>query len=393
MPIDFQFTSDELAFQAQMRAFLDQALSPEARRKHLDYTDQNWVDEELETEVRKGLSATGLLGASWPREYGGKGKKGAYNSLASYEMARANAPGHYHGVRIIGPSLMLFGSDEQKRFFLPKIARGEIDFSLGYSEPGAGSDLAALQTRAVADGDDYVITGQKIFTSGAHRADYCWMVARTNPDVPRHKGISIFLVPFKTPGITIRPLYTIAGWRHNEVFFDSVRVPKSTLVGERDRGWYHLMTALDFERSGFLYQGGAQRLFDALAASCKTATRNGKPLAEDPGVRQKLAALRIDLDAGMRLCKRVAWMQARGESPTTESSVSKIWCTELMQRICHVGTQIMGLYGGLMPGSPHAAAEGVLAFGYLDTVRTTIAAGSNEVQRNIIAQRGLGMPR
>ena len=391
--MDFSFTPEEEAFREQVLSFLKEELSPEVRERHRDLTDYSWVDEELEHEFRRRVSASGLLGMGWPKEYGGQGKRGFYGPITAFEMARANAPGHFHGTRIIGPSIMLFGSEEQKRSFLPKIASGEVDFSLGYSEPGAGSDLANLQTRAVTDGDDFVITGQKIFTSGAHRADYCWMVARTNPNVPKHKGISIFLVPFKTPGITIRPLWTMAGWRHNEVFFDGARVPKSSLVGERDRGWYHLMTALDFERSGFLYLGGAQRLFEVLVKYCKSATRNGKSLAQDPMVRRELAQLKIELDAAMRLSKRVPWMQETGQSPTTESSMSKIWVTELTRRICQTGTRIMGLYGGLMAGSPLAPAEGQLAFSYLDTIRTTIAAGSNEVQRNIIAQRGLGMPR
>ena len=391
--MDFAFTPEEEAFRTELKGFLEREFSAEVRAAHLDYQDQAWVDEELELAFRQRLSEANLLAAAWPKEYGGLGKQGAYTSIIAFEMARANAPGIFHGVRIIGPSLMIFGSEEQKAYFLPKIAGGELEFSLGYSEPGAGSDLANLQTRAEADGDDFVINGQKSFTTGAHRADYCWMVARTNPHVPKHKGISIFLVPFDTPGITIRPLTTIAGWRHNEVFFDNVRVSKTALVGEQDQGWYHLMTALDFERSGFLYYGGAQRLYDGLIAYCKSATRNGKPLTLDPDVRRKLAQLRIDMGTGLRFTKRVAWMQGTGQVPNAEASMSKIWATDLMQRICRVATQIMGLYGCLLPPSPYLPGQGEHTFGYLDTVRTTIAAGSSEVQRNIIAQRGLDMPR
>ncbi|MCL0102169.1 acyl-CoA dehydrogenase family protein, partial [Dehalococcoidia bacterium] len=196
--MDFAFNPEEEAFRAELVSFLEQELSEDQRTAHLDFWDQAWVDEDLEHQFRRRLSATGMLAMAWPEEYGGKGRKGSYNSIIAYEMARANAPGIFHGVRIVGPSLMIFGSEEQRKFFLPKIAQGELEFVLGYSEPGAGTDLGNLQTRAEADGDEFVITGQKIFTTGAHRADYCWMVARTNQDVPKHKGISIFLVPFDT---------------------------------------------------------------------------------------------------------------------------------------------------------------------------------------------------
>lgn len=391
--MDFSFSADEQAYQAEVRAFLDRELTPERRRERLDYTDQSWADETLDREFRQALTQSGLMGYSLPVEYGGRGKPGAYNAILSYEMARARAPGVYHSVYIIGPSLMAFGSDEQRRHFLPRIARGEVEFCLGYSEPGAGSDLANLETRATADGDDYVITGQKSFTTAAHRVEYCWMVARTNPDVPKHKGVSLFIVPMDAPGVTVRPMWTVPGWQHNEVFFDRVRVPKSALVGERDRGWYHLMTALDFERSGFLYYGEAQRLLDELLDYCRITWRDGRPLSRDPRVRQKLARLRIEMDTGLRMVKRIIWMQSRGEVPSVEASVNKVWATDMLQRICRFGTEIMGLAGTLMPSSPYVFHQGQLAYGYLETLRSTVSIGANETQRNILAQRGLNMPR
>ncbi len=392
--MDFGFTPEEEAFQTQVSAFVRRELPPERRRQHLDYTEQSWVDGDLETQFRKSLSASGLLSVGWPREYGGGGKKGAYNAVLAFELARAWAPGMPpQGMNIVGPSLMVFGSEEQRRHFLPRIVRGEIEFCLGYSEPGAGSDLAAIQTRATEDGDDFIINGQKIFTTGAHRTEYTWMVARTNPNVPKHKGISLFLVPMATPGITVRPLWTMSGWRHNEVFFDNVRVPRSTLVGEKDRGWYHLAIALDFERNGFVRYGEIMALLDDLVAYCKTTARDGHPLSRKPRVRQMLAELRTDLDVGMRLSKRIIWMQSQGLPPNAESSMNKIWASELIQRVCHFGTQIMGLYGCIQPPSPHQWASGRITHGYLDNVRTTVSAGSNEIQRNVIAQRGLGLPR
>ena len=327
-------------------------------------------------------------------EHGGRGLPGAYNAILSYEAAYARAPGVYHSVYIIGPSLSAFGSEEQRRFFLPKIARGEVEFLLGYSEPGAGSDLAGVETSAVADGDEYVINGQKSFSTHAQRAEYAWMIARTNPDVPRHRGLSLFVVPMTTEGITVRPIPTVAGWDHAEVFFENVRVPKTALVGEKDRGWYHLMTAIDFERSGFLYYGEAQRLFDELLDFCRSTRRNGAPLTKDPLVRRELARMRTEIDAGRRsdeahrLAPAVgAGAQHRGQS------INKVWATEMIRRICRVGTQIMGHYGTLMPMSPHLPGLGQPAYGHLETIRSPVSIGANEVQRNIIAQRGLGMPR
>ncbi len=391
--MDFAFSPEEEAYQAEVRAFIERALPPERLARHLDLTDQNWADEELDAAFRKELSASGLTEWQLPVEHGGRGLEGAYNAILSYEMARARAPVVLHSVYIIGPSLMAFGSDEQRAYFLPKIARGEAEFSLCYSEPGAGSDLAAVETRAVADGDDFVITGQKVFTTAAHRVGYCWLLARTNPDVPKHRGLSLFVFPSDTPGVTIRAIKTIAGWRHSEVFFDTVRVPRSSLVGEEDRGWYHLVTALDFERSGFLYYGEAQRLLDDLLAYCRSTNVDGRPLTEQPDVRRKLAQMRIEMDVGIRFVKRIVWMQSNRRVPNVEASINKVWATEMLQRMSNLGTQIMGLHGTLMPSSPYAPQGGILPHKYLETVRSTISIGANEVQRNIIAQRGLNLPR
>ncbi len=391
--MDFSFSPDEQAYQAQVRALLERELTPQRRQRHLDLADQNWSDEALEREFRRALTASGLMGWQLPREYAGKGLHGAYNAILSYEMARARAPGVYHSVYIIGPSLMAFGSEELKRRFLPLIARGEAEFCLGYSEPGAGSDLAGVETRAVADGDEYVITGQKCFTTHANRTPYCWLLARTNPDVPKHRGLSLFIVPMDAPGVTVRSAPTLPGWRHFEVFFDGVRVPKGLLAGQRDQGWRHLMTALDFERSGFLYYGEAQRLFDDLLAFCRTTWREGAPLSQHPRVRQKLAQLRIELDAGLRLVKRIVWLQERGQPCGLEASVNKVWATEMLRRLSQWGTEIMGLYGCLLPPSHALPGAGQVAYGHLETVRSPLSVGVNEVQRNLIAQRGLGLPR
>ena len=391
--MDFAFSKEEEEYQRQVRRFMEATLTPERRRRGRDLRDQQWSDRDLEREFKRDLSEAGLTGYSLPAEHGGRGIPGAYNAILSYEAAYARAPGVYHSVYIIGPSLSAFGSEEQRRFFLPKIARGEVEFMLGYSEPGAGSDLAGVETRAVVDGDEYVINGQKAFSTHAQRTEYAWMIARTNPDVPRHRGLSLFVIPMTTEGITVRPIPTIAGWDHAEVFFEDVRVPKTALVGEQDRGWYHLMTAIDFERSGFLYYGEAQRLFDELLDFCRSTRKNGAPLTKDPLVRRKLARMRTEIDAGLRLMKRIVWLQQSGQAPNTEASINKVWATEMIRRICRVGTQIMGHYGALLPMSPHLPGLGQPAYGHLETIRSPVSIGANEVQRNIIAQRGLGMPR
>ena len=318
--MDFAFSKEEEDYQRQVRRFMEATLTPERRRRGRDLRDQQWSDRDLEREFKRDLSEAGLTGYSLPAEHGGRGIPGAYNAILSYEAAYARAPGVYHSVYIIGPSLSAFGSEEQRRFFLPKIARGEVEFLLGYSEPGAGSDLAGVETRAVADGDEYVINGQKSFSTHAQRTEYAWMIARTNPDVPRHRGLSLFVIPMTTEGITVRPIPTVAGWDHAEVFFEDVRVPKTALVGEQDRGWYHLMTAIDFERSGFLYYGEAQRLFDELLDFCRSTRRNGAPLTKDPLVRRQLARMRdgdrrgVASDEAHRLAPAIgAGAQHRGQ--------------------------------------------------------------------------------
>jgi alkylation response protein AidB-like acyl-CoA dehydrogenase len=293
------------------------------------------------------------------------------------------------GADRVGPTIMLYGTDEQKQRFLPQIVRGEAIWCQGFSEPGAGSDLASLQTRAVQDGDDFIINGQKIWTSYAHFADWMILLARTDTDAPKHKGISYFLVDMKTPGITIRPLVDMLD-RHqfNEVFFDNVRVPRSALLGELNRGWYVATATLDFERSGIQRVIGSYRTYNLLLDYARDAA-----VAGDRPVRHKLAELKIEFEVGKLLAYRVAWMQSQNLVPNYEASVSKMYGSELAQRLANAGMQIMGLGGQLAPGSPHAPLRGAFESLYLNAAALTIAAGTSEIQRNIIAGRGLGLPR
>ena len=284
---------------------------------------------------------------------------------------------------------MLYGSDEQKNHYIPKIANADDWWCTLYSEPGAGSDLAAMQTRATRDGDDYVINGQKIWTSGGHLADWGWLAARTDPDAPKHKGISMFMLDMKSPGITVRPLINM-GEKHsfNEVFFENVRVPASQLVGEENRGWYHLAVALDFERSGVGAYANGRRAVERLI---ELAKENYSLVEQRPSVRQQLAERTIEVNTGTFLAYRVASMQAQGMVPNHEASASKLFGSELSQRIASTGMHLLGQFGLLRGTSPRVITD--QGQSYLQAASSTIAAGTSEIQRNIIATRGLGLPR
>ena len=293
------------------------------------------------------------------------------------------------GIAWVGPSLMLYGTDEQKQRFIPRITGGDDWWCTLYSEPGAGSDLAALQTRAVKDGDDYIINGQKIWTSGGHLADWGWMAARTDPDAPKHKGITMFMLDMKTPGITVRPLINMANREgFNEIFFEDVRVPANQVVGEVNRGWYHMAVALDFERSGIQAFAGGRRTVEGLVSLAKS-----KPelVERRPSVRMELADRAVEVNVGTFLAYRVATMQARGMVPNHEASASKLFGSEMGQRIASTAMHLLGTAGQLRDGSPHEITD--QASSYLQAVSGTIAAGTSEIQRGIIATRGLGLPR
>ncbi|MBI4571427.1 MAG: acyl-CoA dehydrogenase family protein, partial [Chloroflexi bacterium] len=294
----------------------------------------------------------------------------------------------------LGPTIMMYGTDEQQAQHLGGITSGEVIWCQGYSEPGAGSDLASLQTRAVQDGDDFVINGQKIWTSQAHYADWIFLLARTDPDAPKHKGISYFLVDMKSPGISVRPLVNMAGSKgFNEVFFENVRAPRSGLLGELNRGWYMATTTLDFERSSVATSAGYRRTLEELTAFVREAESDGKPLMEQPLVRHQLADLWIELTLLRFLAYRVVTLQARGIVPNYESSIVKVFNSEYHQRLSRAGLGMLGLFGQLRPESPHARLRGRFERSYLTSAGSTIAAGTSEIQRNIIATRGLGLPR
>ena len=383
--MDFGWNAEEQKFRERVRAFVTEnwdGADPEAGEGD---EEAGW---QRTRAYQKVLAKHGWLTMAWPKEYGGQDASYMEQMMFAEESALVGAPG---GQGLVGPTLMIHGSEEQKREHLPKIANAETEWCQGYSEPGAGSDLASLQTRAVRDGDDYVINGQKIWTSGAHHADWIHVLTRTDPDAPKHRGISYFMLDMRTPGITVRPLEQMHGAHgFNETFFEDVRVPATNIIGEENRGWYVATTTLDFERSGVGRAAAVVRAFDALF-DYVADDENGVELSNVQ--RHSIAETAVEQDVGRYLGYRVAWMQSQKLVPNYESSMSKAYNSELSQRNARRGINILGLAGALKPQSDHAVMGGMYCQLYMRTVPATIAAGSSEIQRNVIATRGLGLPR
>ena len=396
--MDFRFSKQEEEFRTEVEDFIKKELPP-------GWTEENiyWpggygtlADFELSTplieQFRRRLAKKGWLAISWPKEYGGAGRSNIEQAIFHERMSYYRAPGGEIATDIGGPTILHFGSEEMKKEWLPGIAGGDIRFWLAYSEPNAGSDLASLQTSAVEDGDELVINGQKTWSTVAHVSDYAWMVARTDPDAPAHKGISMVIVDNKSEGVTIRPLINICGFHSfNEVFFDNVRVPKKNIVGEKNQGWYYVMLALDFERL-IIPIGGFRRTFEEILEYAKTK-HDGQAPSSDPLIRNKLAEIAIEIEVAYMFFWQTAWMLDRGLVPNIEASVLKLVTTELSQKLATAGMEVMGPYGQLERGSKWASLRGRVSAGYLDCISALVGAGTSEIQRNIIAMRGLGLPR
>ena len=391
--MEFVFTPEQEAFRQELRQFLDNELPADDAVVGEEDGSEDW---EFSKQFQKKLAQRGWLVPQWPKEYGGADMGILDQLILQEEMAYRGAPQPgLSGIRMLGPILMLYGTEEQKKQHLPGIASGDVIWCQGYSEPGSGSDLASLQTRATRDGDDYVINGQKIWTSNAHRADWIFLLARTDPDAPKHRGISFFVFPMTTPGIAVQPLINMAGIHgFNQTYYDNVRVPAKNLVGEENRGWYVGAALLDFERSNISGAATSKRSLEELTQYCRATTSVGTPLIGRQVVRNQLAELAIETEVGRLLSYQVASIQARGQIPNKEASMAKLYHSELAQRIAGAGVQLMGLYGQVRPESPRwSRLRGQFTMRYMTAVSGTIAAGTSEIQRNIIATRGLGLPR
>ncbi|MDD5094025.1 MAG: acyl-CoA dehydrogenase family protein [Dehalococcoidia bacterium] len=387
--MEFRFTEEQENFRKEVRAFLDAEIKAGSFKPHCDA----WMTQ-YSPEFSRKLGQRKWLGMTWPKEYGGQERSTLDRLILTEELLRYGAPtcGHWFSDRQIGPSLIHYGSDEQRQEFLPGILRGETSFTIGMSEPEAGSDLASLKTKAREDGDYYVIDGQKIWSSGAHYAQYMYAVVRTDPDAPKHKGISEFIIDLKLPGITVNTIEDITGDRHfNEVFFDSVRVHKKYMIGKKNMGWYQITPQLDFERSGIERVMSNYPLFDGLINYVKETKRNGKPLSEDPLIRQKLAELKVEFEVGRLMIYKVAWMQSKNRVPNVEPAMAKAYCAEFQQRLCRAAMEILGPQSQLMSDSKRAVLRGMAAASLLFSPGYTLQGGTTEILRGIVAGRGLGL--
>ncbi|MEX1253071.1 MAG: acyl-CoA dehydrogenase family protein [Dehalococcoidia bacterium] len=394
--MDFRDTPEEADFRQEVRAFLDKELPSRERTADVMAAafDRSRFAELKEWRTK--LADKGWIAPAWPKEYGGAGFSVMQQFIMNEEFAQARAtPVGGMGVAMIGPTLIIHGSEEQKKEHLGKILAGEVQWCQGFSEPGSGSDLASLQTKAVRDGDDYVINGQKIWTSGAQYAHWMFMLARTDSDAPKHKGISYFLLDMKSPGVSVQPLVNMGGnAAFNEVFFDNVRVPARNLVGEENRGWYIGTTTLDFERSS-IGSSVAQQLQveDMIRFATEHVSDHQSVLGHSSTLRNDLADRLIEAKVARLLSYRVITMQAKGLVPNYEASMTKLYASELGQRIARTALKVTGLYGQLLGDGERSPRRGRYGQMYIQTLASTIAGGTSEVQRNIIATRGLGLPR
>lgn len=382
----FRFTEE----QEQLKKEIDDFM-----RKELKGGLLKWVEEQRDkgvfmpgsAEFTQKVAERGWLGLQYSRGF-------QEGSIFEEEAGYWGAPVAYHNERIVGAIIQRVGTEEQKQYFLPKLASGEITICLGYTEPGCGSDLAAVATRAVLDGDEYVINGEKFYTTLGLAANHAIVVARTNTEVPKHKGISLFLVDLKSPGVTVRPLPMMGlGADTAEIFFDDVRVPKFNLIGERDQGWYHLAASLDIQRVRIGEVGTHRRLMEELVGFVKEMEVDGKPLSEDPIIRDELAQRAIEVEVARLFNYRSVWAATKGLVPPHYTSMGTMYLRETSQRIAQTATEILGQYSPLKAGSKWARLRGTVEAWYRASPAWTLAGGTSEIQRNVIAIRGLGLPR
>jgi alkylation response protein AidB-like acyl-CoA dehydrogenase len=387
----FDLNDEQRALRDNLRAYFAEKLTPEVRAalgpragEHMGPPFRDFV---------KQMGHDGWLGVGWPVEYGGQGRGYVEELIFLDECRRAQAPIPLVTLNTVGPTLMQFGSQEQKDRFLPMILRGEVHFAIGYTEPGSGTDLASLRTRAVRDGDSFVINGQKIFTTGAHDADFIWLAARTDPDAPKHKGITMFIVPTSSPGFSYTPIELIDGGTTNATYFEDVRVPASSIVGGENGGWRLITTQLNHERVALACSGRLEGLVEEVIEWAK-----GEPLGlgrviDEPWIRLTLARVHARVDALRVMNLRMAWAMNVGRLNPAEASVVKVYGTELFVDAYRSLLEVIGRAGSLNPGSPGAVLQGDVDEALRSALVLTFGGGVNEIQREIIAIAGLGMPR
>lgn len=385
--MDLEYTPEQEELRAEMRATLQQVMTPE----RVAAIAENIEGGPAVRDCVRALAAANLLGVGWPKEYGGRGFSAIEQFIFSEEARRAGAPIPLVTLNTVGPTLMQRGTEEQKQEFLPAILDGSVEFAIGYSEPGAGSDLASIRTTAVRDGDEYVINGQKMFTSGAAYADYVWLAVRTDPNVKKHKGISILIVPTSSPGFSWQPLHTMPGISTFYTFYDNVRVPVSALVGEENQGWQLITTQLNFERAALGNLGALEPLFEKTLHWATTTELDDGRVIDQPWVQLALARVEAQVAAYKLVNLRVNAAMTKGVLNMGEASAAKVFGTELTQQVARQLLEVLD-GNGVRKGAD-APLRGALETAYRQAVINTFGGGANEIQRDIIAMAGLGMPR
>ena len=401
--MDFTFTPEQESFRQELRAWLSANVPADSDiLRHLQ-PQASEADLTFLKDWQKKVYEDGWTGVAWPKEYGGRGASLIERMIFDEEMAAHKAPALMNvlGLEIVGPTIIVHGTEEQKKKHLSNILSGEDVWSQGYSEPNSGSDLGSLQTRAVEEGDYFVVTGQKVWTSLANYADWCLLLVRTNPDAPKHQGLSALLVDMKSPGVNIQPLRTMTGESEfNEVYFEDVKVPKSHLLGEKDQGWRVIITSLMFERQGlgFYFTFGMKRAYEDLQKKVQQAALYGKPLKDSPTIRQKMAQAYIDSEILKLNNYRALTKLLRGTPPGAEGSISKLHWAESNQRLQELAVDIQGphaqLYQAQDEDNGANGEDGAYwQYGFIRSKANTIEGGTSEILRNIIAERVLEMPR
>ena len=386
------YTDEQQALRRELRAYYDALLTPEVRAA---LSKEHGVGPTNREIVRQ-MGRDGWLGIGWPTEYGGQGRTELEQFIFFDESMAAGAPVPMLTINTVGPTLMANGTEEQKAFFLPKILAGEIHFCIGYSEPGAGTDLAALTTRAERDGDEYVINGQKLWTSLASDADYCWLAVRTDPEAPKHAGLSIIIVPLKgTPGLRIDPLDLLSDHDINAVFLDDVRVPASNIVAGENKGWKLITGQLNHERVTICSSGILERAFDETRRwAAKATLPDGRRVIDQEWVQMNLARVCANLEFLRLINWKVAWTATRGKVDPADASTTKVFGTEKgYLESFRLLMEVMQQRGYLKKGSPEAAYDGHLETLYRGLLILTFGGGTNEIQRDLIGLFGLGLPR
>jgi len=385
------YTPEQELLRSELGAYFDELMTPELLA---EIEGSGEGGGPLYRQALRKMGSDGWLGIGWPKEYGGQGRSPIEQYIFSNEVQSAGFPIPFLTLGTVGPTLMHFGSDELKSEFLPRILRGECQFCIGYSEPNAGTDLASLTTKAVRDGEGWVINGQKVFTSLADYADYVWLAARTDPDAPKHRGISMFIVPTSAPGFKISPIWTLGGVRTNATFYENVRVPDSYLVGGENNGWSMITTQLNHERVSLMSPGPFARTFDEILRWAKeTKLADGRRVIDRPFVQLNLARIRAHLEALKLMTLKQAWALTQGQLHPADASTVKVFGSEFMVDGYRWLLEVIGQAGYLKRGSPGAVLRGRIERMYRAASILTFGGGTNEVQRDIIAAAGLQMPR